>query len=307
MVNALNRRNWIFLPLILAGINLAFLFGSVQAAVLKDIRVGEYEEFTRVVFELDTPCEPEQIKSNADGRLTVEFADSSVGLIRKIPIERSPLLKNIQIWYRKNSLSAVITLNLAKFKFNYFPLNDPPRIVLDIHPMAAGPPLVADKVTAARDVAPAVKADAPDASRATAIPQKVIGTAARETSHLPETPQTPATPPMPRLIQSPGDAEPPGAQLARPEPENTPAAEAGAGASQIPRSKSSRLQFYLVVGLVLITIVILVLLLLMLLSRRRWAESGPQLSAQEFFRRQDKHIESLNERIQEQFKRYEEA
>ena len=293
------------MPLIMAGFNLAFLIGSVQAAVLKDIRVGEYEEFTRVVLELDSPCEPEQIRSTADGRLTVEFSDSSVDLIRKIPIERSPQLKDIQIWHKKKSLSAVITFNFSRFRYHSFPLNDPPRIVLDIHPMAVSTPPAADRAIPAKGAAPA--ADAPITSRIPAVRQKVAESAIASSSLLTETKPATPPPPMPRLINSPADAESSRSQLSEPARGNTSTAEAGTDVSQVSRSKSNRLQYYLVIALVIITIVILAMLLLMLLSRRRWAESGPQLSADEFLRKQDKHIESLNERIQEQFKRYEEA
>ena len=72
-------------------------------------------------------------------------------------------------------------------------------------------------------------------------------------------------------------------------------------------TRTSRLQFYLVVVLVLITIAILVLLLLMLLSRHRWANDEPHLGPKEFLKDQDKHIASLDARIKEQLKRYEEA
>ena len=72
-------------------------------------------------------------------------------------------------------------------------------------------------------------------------------------------------------------------------------------------ARPSRLQFYLVVALVLITIIILALLLLMLLSKHRWVEDKSRLSAKEFLQNQEKRIASLDARIQEQLKRYEEA
>ena len=69
-----------------------------HAALLKDIRVGEYRGFTRIVFELDTsPIEPEKIEPQPPGRLAISFTNTSADLIRKIPIERSPQVKNVQI------------------------------------------------------------------------------------------------------------------------------------------------------------------------------------------------------------------
>ena len=74
-----------------------------------------------------------------------------------------------------------------------------------------------------------------------------------------------------------------------------------------PQPKSNPLQFYLVVTLVAITIIILALLLVMLLARHRWAEDKDVPNVNDFLKHQDKRIAALNERIKEQFKRYEEA
>ena len=78
-------------------------------------------------------------------------------------------------------------------------------------------------------------------------------------------------------------------------------------AAQQTLSESSSLQYYLVVALVVITIIILVLLLLMLISRKHWVENNKPIKVDEFLQRQDERIASLDARIQEQLKRYDDA
>ena len=73
------------------------------------------------------------------------------------------------------------------------------------------------------------------------------------------------------------------------------------------KAQTNGLQFYLVIILVAITIGILALLLIMLLSKRRWTDEKKEMNVNEFLKNQDKRIASLNARINEQLKRYEEA
>ena len=72
-------------------------------------------------------------------------------------------------------------------------------------------------------------------------------------------------------------------------------------------SGSFRLQYYLVVALIVITIIILLLLVLMLFSKYRWTDDKTTLNVDEFLESQDKRIASLNARIEEQLKRYDDA
>lgn len=308
MVMALNRRNWIFLPLIIAGLTPVLFPGIAQTAMLKDIRVGEYDSFTRIVFELDASTEPGKIQATDSGRVTVVFADTSAALIRRIPVERSRQVKNIQIWQQNKSLSAVIYFNFERYRHDSFQLSDPPRLVLDIKPVDAEDPQVlsvapgekasdADRDTAGStepEVEPEVSTSSPAAEPAPSVRQSLPqghGALSSQEDSVQNAPA--AVPSQSKSIDKPSAKEPP---IKKTE-----------GTRQPASSTAKRLQFYLVIALVLITIIILVLLLLMLLSKRRWVQDDPRLNTNEVLQKQDKHLASIDARIQEQLKRYEEA
>ena len=311
MVNMLNCRNWILSPLLSIGFLLIFFNYAAHAALLKDIRVGEYEKFTRIVFELDSPTEPQTVDLISSDRLSVVFANTSAAFIRKIPVERSRHIKNIQIWEKSNQLSALLIFDFEHFRHESFRLNNPPRIVLDIQPLENTPEVNATAAPAG----PITNGGSPPAVEESKIPGAF---SIREQA-----------PPLPvnDINRDRTSAEPNSSPSLKTSPADTPAipetrtSDLGsvgnktdspqitatvAGHPKLAK-RSSRLQFYLVVMLVLITIVILILLLLMLLSRHRWADDNKQLRPREFLTNQDKHIASLDARIKEQLKRYEEV
>jgi hypothetical protein len=72
-----------------------------------------------------------------------------------------------------------------------------------------------------------------------------------------------------------------------------------------PAVRPWRMQHYLAIGLVILTLAILVLLLLMLVSKNRWANSSPQIKADDALERQNERIAALDAQIQEQLKRFE--
>ncbi len=134
MVNFLNRRSLTFIPLLLIGFVMLIWSGPASAAQLKDIRVGEYDKFTRIVFELDVPTANPEIEIRPSGQLLVTFDKASANLIRKIPVERSPHIKDIQIWQRRSSLAALLISNYPNIRIESFRLSRPPRFAVDIFP-----------------------------------------------------------------------------------------------------------------------------------------------------------------------------
>ncbi len=310
MANLLNRRYWILSLLLSAGFVLVVLICTAQASLLRDIRVGEYENFTRVVFEFDEPTEPEQIVSRSAGQLTVVFAGTSAELTRKIPVERSRRIKTLQIWDKKSHLSAVLSFNFVRLRHQLFPLNNPPRIVLDIQPLDSTPDTTTEMAPAAlksnggkQPQVPESTLSGPADSEVQESSPAVQETEQRDAGVKPDNQTLPISN---TNIEAGPAAQDSGIKNRGETAAETPNPAPMAGARK-PAKQSGRLQFYLVVGLVLITIVILLLLLLMLLSKNRWAEDKTRLNSREILRKQDKHIASLDARIQEQLKRYEEA
>jgi hypothetical protein len=252
MVNMVNLKKWIALPLLSAGFVLVLLVHTSNAALLKDIRVGEYEGYTRIVFELDAPAEPEKIEHRSPGHLAVVFGDTSADLIRKIPVGRSAHVDKIQIWEQGNRLTAVLAMDFKNFGQESFSLTNPPRLVVDIRPTENAPHTGAEP-------SPGI----PQAGDST--PQQAVSTGASAPSSNPD-----------------GEAaEKSASETAEPSPSDTHKASVSANEDLSPAKpptsatrpsgkRPGRLQFYLVIILVAITIVILALLLLMLLARHRW-------------------------------------
>lgn len=301
MVNLFNCRSCKPHSLVTAGLILLLWSTSVLATQLKDIRVGEYDRFTRVVFELDGPIASPQIETKTSGQLSVSFSKSEPALIRKIPIERSRHVHDIQIWQHQGALSAVLFFDYPHIRFESFPLSSPLRIVVDVFPVpfpagsesaeALHPGIIIQKN---KDDPPANalaensgqkaddKADQP--IEKSALRQSETG--GDQATKLAEEDVPPQLPKQ-RVSASKASKSPPPRQNAK--------------------SAPSRLQFFLVVILVIITIIILLLLLLMLLARNRLTDDKYALSAGEHLEHQSKKIADLNLRIKEQLKRYEEV
>jgi hypothetical protein len=254
MVNILNHKHWILLPLLSAGFVLTILVCASHAALLKDIRVGEYSGFTRIVFELDAPAVPEKIEPQPAKRLAVVFANTSADLIRKIPVKRSPHVKDIQIWEKDNRLRALLTFDFDNFRHKSFSLIDPPRLVLDIHPTANAPD--ADAASPPATMPDGENSFSQRASTRGSEPaplQREV-TLGEPVSRNQEPPPKEANKPPQSVNKDQSSAMPP-RSTTRPSD-----------------ARPGRLQYYLVIVLVSITIVILVLLLLMLMVRHRWIE-----------------------------------
>lgn len=297
MLSLRRGNSWVLYLFLFVGITIQLYSGPASAAKLLDVRVGEYEGFTRVVFEMDTPSVKPEIDIQAPNTIRVAFEQTDADLVRKIPVERSRHIKSLQFWQLNDTLSTVLTVDYTHFRFESFSLSSPPRIAVDIFPKAA-PPETAKQESGGLD--PMAQSQS-DIQPETGTARKRFG---QETPEPQQSEQAPVdvleskesdttaektTPALPKLASSPPQKD----KTVSPEPKNAPT--------------KFRLQFFLVIGLVVITIGILFLLLLMLFARHRFSEVKSKLSASEFLQQQDKKIAALDTRIKEQFERYDEA
>ncbi len=284
------------------------------ASNLKDIRIGEYEGFTRIVFELDSPVSSQNINPQESGQLVVTLNQTVPRLVRKIPVERSRHVRSIQFWQRRDHLSTSFQLDYDHFRFEYFPLTDPPRLALDVYPLVVQPkPAVAvetrqdesqiktlrestllPSVDGGREIFDQTDPSTADSARDSAAVAQIKDKTPPDT----EKGSAPAERPASLDIQS-------STQTSRPTPQVRYVENVDPGPAK--KAQTNGLQFYLVIILVAITIGILALLLIMLLSKRRWTDEKKEMNVNEFLKNQDKRIASLNARINEQLKRYEEA
>ncbi len=133
---------WTLIGAILATIGLV---SPGQATNLKDIRIGEYAEYTRVVFEFDKPIDQVDQIVQTNSRMTVMFPEAEPDLVRKIPFQRSKRINNLQIWVENKKLSVVFLFEFAVSRYESFRMRDPFRIALDIYPQTG--PVVDSKAS----------------------------------------------------------------------------------------------------------------------------------------------------------------
>jgi hypothetical protein len=270
----------------------------VDAALLKDVRIGDHEAYTRVVFEFESDMAPKWSGEPIEGGLAITFHSVTAELMRKIPTHQSSRVENLTFWISKNSLTAKMKLFTFPFRYESIELSAPFRLVIDIFPISGAidgalksDPAADISIDSFNARSPAAPSTEQTSSGSNFSEESgPLGNRTEEISSLPTlkidaTPRQPSTPPTTEGYTD--------RSAKKTEPTTT-------------ESKTSRMQYYLVIGLVVITIVILSMLLLMLLYRYRWSHTSPQLGVDEILERQEERIASLNARIQEQIKRYHE-
>jgi hypothetical protein len=323
MVEFLNLKNWIILPFLCFGFVLIAWICPTCAAQLKDIRVGEYETHTRIVFEFSGPDSQEKISPLESGLLTVIFPDTDLSLIRKIPIDQSNRLKEIKIWQRHNELSLVLSFAFEHFRYELSKLSKPKRIVLDVFQLTAPEPSEHTVSAKAANNLPETAAEKqPVADRSEPLPASDIEpTSAEEMSARSASDQLDSAQEQTQ--------EPVGQDAAPSNARDTPLKQNSATASSLATAPApavelpkqiqgselppdrpvgkKKLQHYLAVALVILTLIILLLLLIMLVSKSHWANANTRIQPSEFIERQDERIAAIDAKIREQFKRFDKA
>ena len=297
----------------------------LEAALLKDIRLGEYKTFTRIVFEFDQapPAIPDT--NVHPDELRVIFKDLTADLRRKIAIKQSPHVNAVQIWLEDNQLSAVFKVDAPFTHSKISSITSPPRVLVDVHWQSI---VQAPKVPEAVGTRP-LQSDAPstDASALMPTPNETAAPLLpQETLQLPPDPQSGAPPTQKTLseetVASSDLGENSSVVSKSQAPEVSvlkPPATPSKGISALPaesnaiipppvsNSHSNRLQYYLVIGLVVLTIIILILLVLMLLTKYRWGHTHTLFNMDDNLKEQQAKIDKINGRIKEQLKNYEKA
>lgn len=314
MVNDWTRRTWLLLFPLQAGLFIVLWVVPCHAALLKDIRIGEYEDFTRIVFEFNTQTGIDSIDKGLAGQLKITFPDMRTEFTRPIPAKHSERLLNYEVWQYKDRLSVVFEFSNDNLRFDSFQLKSPPRLVVDVYqkplplqapgipqhqiaqkPIAQSdsnaslandlktrqPPLPLDRLSLQHDAKPSIPADldsAPSPRQSTVVKQSPAAN--------PSTKQ-------PVLIQ----------QSIQPATETLNAR--AAADETLPEAKGG-LQHYLLIALVILTIFILSLMVVMLFSRHKWTNGKKTIKLDDLLHRQDQHIAAINSQIEEHLKRYDE-
>jgi hypothetical protein len=141
MGNALNSKHWLFAVLCNAIMLLLACMTPSWAALLKDIRTGEYETYTRIVFELDSAVKEPVISQTAE-QVQVVLSDTQPDLKRRLPPGVSRHLQDIKIQtVHPDKMSIIIQHGARISRISAFELHSPPRLVLDAHWATSEPTL----------------------------------------------------------------------------------------------------------------------------------------------------------------------
>lgn len=298
------------IPLISVVAPLIIGVNAIHAANLKDIRVGEYDTHTRIVFELSKATVFERRVSQNPGQMTLVFANTQPQLVRKIPLGRAKHVKAIKLMRRQDSLSSVLTFSFDHFRYELIEYQNPFRVAVDIYHLASAPqPPVSNRKSDPAAIPDAENTLDQSVERHAPTPMDTpLATA--EDAHPPLNEKTTAIPPADKAPTASVTTEPP----LQPAPRNPLTRQTPAPPGQINDPDTSDLdtpdsfamQRYLVMGMVIMTIIILILLLLMLIFKQPQVDEN-STSADDNLKRQDKRIAALNAKIHEQLKRYDEA
>jgi hypothetical protein len=265
------------------------------SAILKDVRMGDHDAFTRVVLEFDADVTlPAEIRDMSG--LVLTFPATKTGMVRKIPNYQSSRVDNFTLWEKKEGLSIKLAFDFEKFRYEFLELPEPYRLVIDIFPKKS---TWTTEAILKSDVHPI----AGNPSRPKEEPVQVISFSAGREKPIPLTIEpgvnlsqktaaiqlTPQTDPFSTMERIP--------------PEN----KVHTSGSIQTHSKGFGLHSYLIIGLVVITIIILFILVIMMLTKYRWSDNAHPVNIDALLQKQEDHIASINARIKEQLKRYDEA
>ena len=288
------------------------------AAMLKDIRVGEfYEASKRIVFEFDYQPVVETVEIIPPGNLRVVLADVHPGFVRKIPIDNIAKLNNLQISEKNNKLTIDIFFNLSfqRYKSTWF--DRPSRLVVDVfimdskHKLQSSPTNNVDSTqTDTSDRTMTLPAS--ELSQSMPEPLDQIAENVQKNGQRIEIYQNNSEL-LAKNDQAPvqiNDAKDSLYSSTLRETELLPgemADDISAPDSPPEEKPPNGLQYYLLIGLVVLTILILVMLIAMMFPKKKWKGEKKPLKIDDLLHRQEEHIATLNSQIEEQLKRYHEV
>jgi hypothetical protein len=102
------------------------------AATLREVRIGRHPDYTRIVFETDTPVRY-RVSRDASGELRVRLEASATP--RRVG-SKSEVLREVAVESEGGAAVARVALAKGDVDVREMVLSDPPRIVLDLSPRA---------------------------------------------------------------------------------------------------------------------------------------------------------------------------
>lgn len=263
------------------------LVGEIaSAAKLQKIRTGKKSGFTRLVFQFEAAPRFQVIDKAAADELSLLFLETTPGFLQPKQGYSAPV-ETIAIQQDGPHLKVLVSLSNPGHRLKTFTLTEPHRVVFDLYPAAAAEPLVVlNKLVIRESVEPEPPTKKP------APPAGESEPAAIGPSQIPATVNKPAA--MEPDTKAPEPALP--AKAAPATPENKPLT-----------ALFGKFQQNLILVLAGISIVILTLVGFLLLQKRNNAEKNQPIEARQELKTTADIMASIDARIKEKFKQYEEA
>ena len=126
---------------------LALLAGPAGAAKVLQTRVGVHDEYTRIVFELDTPAgyQIERRATESGGEELVVSLDASAKDMT-LDTDESEVVASVDVTDTESGAVAHIRLATQEVRLKEMILANPPRIVLDVIALQPAPVVAAAPV-----------------------------------------------------------------------------------------------------------------------------------------------------------------
>ncbi len=327
MIRARGRwRSVLLFPAVAAVIIIISL--PATAAMLRDIRIGEYDAITRIVLEFDSKPDLITPPKIENGILTINLASTTPKLVRRIPLENTKRIRNLEIISHKDDkLEIRIILDSRHSNLKWYNLKDPFRLGIDAEPVnmstAALPPghlpesdkqpqnpsptanesqnhpLQAPKSAGTKQgFSDLIPGQDPESSRQNHLGPENPAGRIRETDAVADVEKTLSTESIPEEgISSAVGHE----KSAAPK---MPVLVTRTSSGRPTLNGKMDLQLYLVVGLVLLTIIILGLLASIIFSRSKSGAKEMRMTIDELLRNQDEKIKLINAQIDEEMQKF---
>lgn len=299
-------------PLLALLVSFGWFAGSASATELQKIRTGKKSDFTRLVFQFQAPTRFQVKERAAPHELSLLFLDATAGPLKTDQAHASPV-EAIEVRQEGPHLKAVVALSTPGYRLKSFTLTEPHRVVVDLYPPAAGASLVlldklvikesaqempADEAPAQPPAKPETEPPAVKETRPPAAKKQPAALEAQEKAGTSDNVLPAEDVPAQSPAAEPASPPIPGSSIG----DTAPAAEAIP-----PATPYGTFQRNLIAVLAGISIVILVLVFFLLLQKRnkpgksRPVEAGGELTTTADI------MASIDARIKEKFKQYEEA
>ena len=275
------------LMLTVASVFMLSQLGWAQAANLRDVRTGKHEKFTRVVFEFQDSVLFEDPVIKGKGKFSLVFLDSSTSLPHLTLFKTGPiqLVHSIEFVKQKSNLAANVQLSFPYFILKAFSLSGPNRVVVDVYQV----------------VSPNEKFEPKES-----LSEKPL----TETSTAPEGKE------LEKADSSQAVTPPDMGKSEMRETQPHENAVPNKTSNQITDkhieyhsfgNKNSMTLVYLLAGLNVLTGIIVVLMVFMILKKKHMTDFDQLDEIMDFLKRSDESIDTIDARLKNAFKEYDES